>query len=263
MTNYQRLATLGTVIVGLAMALGGCGGTASGGSSTSPSQITLKVGTDPTYQPLAFYDKDHKVIGFDVDIADSLAQHMNAKLSWSPMSFDGLIPALNAGQVDILTEFAVTAKRQAVVDFTDPFFAQTNTTVVSATRTDLNPSITDLKSLKVGVTSGTSAASLLDAVKGLNVTQYNTTPDSFNDLALGRIDAVVIDSISAGYLVSHNYPGKLRVSSQSLTGSIPIATVVKKGNSDLKAKLNKAIAAMKSDGSVAKITAKWFGKSPS
>jgi ABC-type amino acid transport substrate-binding protein len=260
MANYQRLATLGTVIVVAAMALGACGSTASSGSST---QITLKAGTDPTYQPLAFYDKDHNLVGFDVDIAESLVQHMNAKLSWSPMSFDGLIPALNASQIDFEPEIAVTAKRQAVVDFTDPIFAQTNTTVVSATRTDLNPSITDLKSLKVGVTSGTSAASLLDSIKGLNVTPYNTTPDSFNDLTLGRIDAVVIDSISAGYLVSHVYQGKLRVSSQSLTGSIPIATAVRKGNSDLTAKLNKAIAAMKSDGSLAKITAKWFGKNPS
>jgi ABC-type amino acid transport substrate-binding protein len=216
----------------------------------------LRAATDPTYRPLAFM-QNGKLVGFDVEISYSLAKHMKVKLKMMPMAFDGIIPAINSGKVDTEPEMAITAKRAKVVDYTIPYFSQTNTTVLRA-NDGRNPTIAALKGMKVGVTAGTSAAALCEA-NGITPTQYNTTPDSFQDLILGRIDAVVIDSITAGYSVRHTYPSKLRVSKNPLTGRIGIGGIVKKGNKPLLREMNQAIRQMKRDGSLKRIIKKWFG----
>src|SRR5690349_15605979 len=86
----------------------------------------LIFGTDPTYRPLAFYDEANALVGFDVDLAEAIAKQMNVKFKIEAMAFDGLIPALQTGRIHVEPEMAVREKRKAQVDFTTPFFSQTN-----------------------------------------------------------------------------------------------------------------------------------------
>jgi ABC-type amino acid transport substrate-binding protein len=230
--------------------------------SASPGQAddgTLIFGTDPTYRPLAFYDENNVLVGFDVDLAEAIAKQLGVAFKIEAMAFDGLSPALQTGRIHVEPEMAVREKRKAQVDFTTPFFSQTNTSVVRKD-SDLDPKASDdLKGKKVGVTSGTAADLMVSEYPGVEITRYNTTPDSFRDLVLGRIDVVVVDSLTAGYSVKHTFPDKLRVSKSALTDRIDIAAAVKKGNGDLLARLNTAIEGMKSDGTLDAIVKKWFG----
>jgi ABC-type amino acid transport substrate-binding protein len=234
-----------------------------GASDGQAAEGTIVFGTDPTYRPLAFYDENQNLVGFDVDLAEAMAKHLNMELKVEAMAFDGLIPALQTGRIDVEPEMAVREKRKEQVDFTIPFFSQTNTSVVRKDEVDFNPQgAEDLKGKKVGVTSGTAADLMVSEYPDVEITRYNTTPDSFRDLVLGRIDVVIVDSLTAGYTVKHTFPDDLRVSDAALTDRIDIASAVRKGNTELLDRLNAAIKEMKVDGTLDAIVKKWFGDIP-
>jgi ABC-type amino acid transport substrate-binding protein len=229
-------------------------------SNASRAQDTIVFGTDPTYRPLAFMDESNKLVGFDVDLAHAMAERMGAKAKIETMSFDGLIPALQSKRIDVEPEMAIRPQRKEQVDFSVPFFSQTNTVVMAIDRTDFNPSSPDeLKGQRIGLAVGTGSDILLGKIPGLDITRYNTVPDAFRDLVLKRIDLVAVDSLTAGYQVKHTFPKQLRVSKSSLTGKIEIGSAVRKGNVELVERLNKAIEKMKADGSLDSIIKKWFG----
>jgi ABC-type amino acid transport substrate-binding protein len=224
------------------------------------SQEVLTFGVDPTYRPLAFYDENKNLVGFDVDLANAMAERISAKAKFETMSFDGLIPALQAKRIDVEAQLSIRPQRKEQVDFTVPFFSQNLSAVVRIDRKDYDPSsLEELKGEKIGVTAGTSADLALGNVQGLNVTRYNTTQDAFRDLTLKRIDVVVVDSLTAGYQVKHTFPNELRAGRKGLANRTEIASAVRKGNTELLEKLNNGITAMKADGTIDKIVKKWFG----
>ncbi len=235
-------------------------GASLGTTPTRSADDVLVFGVDPTYRPLAFYDENKNLVGFDIDLANAMAERMGTKAKFETMSFDGLIPALQAKRIDIEAELSVRPQRKEQVDFSTPFFSQNLTPVVPIDRNDFNPKTLDeLKGEKIGVTAGTSADIALANVPGLKVTRYNTTTDAFRDLILKRVDVVVVDSLTAGYQVKHTFPTELRTGRSGLASRTEIASALRKGNTELLARVNKAIETMKADGSLDAIVKKWFG----
>ena len=228
--------------------------------SARGSEDVLVFGVDPTYRPLAFYDEKNNLVGFDIDLANAMSQHMGTNAKFETMSFDGLIPALQAKRIDIEAELSVRPQRKEQVDFSTPFFSQNLTPVVRIERKDYNPkSLAELKGEKIGVTAGTSADLALGNVQGLISRRYNTTTDAFRDLILKRVDVVVVDSLTAGYQVKHTFPTELRAGRSGLGSRTEIASAGRKGNTELLERVNKAIAAMKADGSLDSVIKQWFG----
>lgn len=229
-------------------------------ASSARAADTLKVGADPDFKPISFADPSGKLIGFDPDFAAALAQHMGATLDYQGVAWDGILPALQGGKIDAITNMVVTDKRKEVASFSQPFLAQTVTTVVRADEPNLDPKLDDLKSLKVGVMVNTAAAGVVARLAGADVTSYNTVSDEYQDLLLGRIDVVAIESINGSYTAKALYPDKLRVTGVPLTPDAQlIAVAMRPGDKDLVAKVDHAIDAMRSDGSLDKIAVKWFG----
>jgi len=220
----------------------------------------LVDGADPTFRPISFQNASGQLVGFDVDFAKAIAKKMGIKLNYQGVNWDGIIPSLDAGKINTITDMNITPARQQQVNFTRPYFNQYITTVVLASRKGFNPGLSDLKCLKLGVQSSTSASALLATIPGLNVTQYNTVVDEYNDLVLGRLDAVVVESVNGGYTVTHQYKSKLRMTNKVLN-STPVlsAAVVKKGNTKLLKAENWAISQIEKDGTLTKIVKKWFG----
>src|SRR5439155_817814 len=107
----------------------------------------------------------------------------------------------------------------AFLAFSRPHTFQTITTVVRANSpSNFSPAKDELSGLKVGVMVSTSAAQAVEDLPGVKPITYNTVADEYNDLILGRIDVVVIESVNAGYTTTTIYPGKLRVTNKDLTG---------------------------------------------
>src|SRR5262249_25437094 len=220
----------------------------------------FRVGADADYRPISYPDPSGKMIGFDFDFATALASHMGMKLQYEGMAWDGIIPALQAKKIDAVTDIVATDKRKEVVAFSNPYLVQTITTVVRSDKPDLNPGPDDFSKLRVGVMVSTAAATALEKMPGVKPTTYNTVADEYNDLLLGRIDVVVIESINGAYVASATYPGKLRVTARALSDDKSlVAAAVRKDDAALLSEMNAAIAKMKGDGSLKAIVAKWFG----
>jgi ABC-type amino acid transport substrate-binding protein len=220
----------------------------------------LRVGGDPDYRPISFTDASGKMVGYDVDFATALAAHLGVPVHYEGMAWDGIVPALQGKKIDAITSIVITDKRKQVVAFSQPVLTQTITTVVRANRPDLNPTANDLKGLKVGVQVNTAAANVLSQIPGVTPVTYNTVPDAYNDLLLGRIDVVAIESINGFYTVASLYKGKLRVTGINLSKEAqPIAVALRKEDSALLTAVDAAIAKMRSDGTLGTVTKKWFG----
>jgi ABC-type amino acid transport substrate-binding protein len=253
-------AAIGLFAVGCGSSSDSSSKSSSSNGSASAETVTWKVGADPTFRPFAFYDKSKTLVGFDVDLSQALADHMKMKLDLQPTAWDGIIPALDAKKIDAVPDMSITEERKQQVLFTNPVIEQGITTVVKADRTDFNPGPDNLDGVKVGVQVNTAAASTVHKIKGAKVTEYNTAEDAYNDLMLGRVDAVAIESTNAGYSVEHIYPGKLRVTNQELaTEKVGVAAALRKDDTAMQGKINTALDAMRQDGTLDKVVKKWFG----
>jgi ABC-type amino acid transport substrate-binding protein len=174
------------------------------------------------------------------------------------VAWDGIVPALTGKKIDAITTMVITDKRKEVVAFSDPVMRQDVTEVVRADHAQ-NPSLADLKTLKVGAQINTSAQTAAQKL-GIDATIYNTVADEYNDLLLGRIDVVLIEDVNAYYSVKQAYQGKLRVTGTPISPEPAYAGVaLRKSDTALLAAVNDAIKTMRSDGSLDDIAKKWFG----
>jgi ABC-type amino acid transport substrate-binding protein len=256
--NVRRLVTAVTLAASLTL-VAACGSQDKSGSDDSAGGKTLVVGTDPTYKPFGF-KKDGQLQGVDADVAHAIAKELGMKLDLKPVAFDGVIPSIQSGRLDAYMDINITPERAKKVSFTKPYITQYLTSVVRADDTTSNPTLDDLKKMKVGVASSTAAASWAQA-NGLNVQTYQDVDGAYQDLILGRVGAVVVETLNAGYYASHVFPGKLRVSSQTLGDdqAVQIAAIYAQGNDSLGKKLDSAIESLKEDGTIDDIVKKWFG----
>ncbi|WP_296738894.1 ABC transporter substrate-binding protein [Mesorhizobium sp.] len=234
------------------------------GSAASPvladeALTKLSVGADPDFRPISFMGPDGALQGYDVDFAQALGKHLGVPVDYQGMAWDGIIPALQAGKINAITNMAITDARKQVVDFSKPIMRQSIVAVVKAGSPNQSVGADDLAKLKVGVMTGTSASNALAAMPGVSPTTYNTVIDAYNDLLLGRIDAVVVESVNGSYLVESQFKGKLVVVDKPITQEVTLNGVaLRKGDKAL-AEIDRAIDKMKADGSLKEISMKWFG----
>jgi ABC-type amino acid transport substrate-binding protein len=226
-----------------------------------PLLRVLRTAADGTFRPVAFRDLSGKLIGFDPDYAAALAERWGIPLDFTTMAFDGLIPALLAKRLDMITIIAITERRKEVVAFSDGVVAQFITSVVRTDPPNFNPGREDIANYRIGLQLNSSASQVLAAaVPGVKSTTYNTIVDAYDDLLLSRIDVVVVESLNAGYTTRAIYPGKLRVSTKNISDApVWIGTAMRKEDKDLQKAVNDTIREMLADGTIDKFVRKWFG----
>jgi len=262
MNGGAEVKSMRWLTAGLAVCLGVLllAGATLSGAATAPLSV-LRVGADPDYRPTSWTEKSGKMVGSDVDFATSLASHLGVRLHYEGVAWDGIIPALLSHKIDAITAMVITDKRKDVVAFSRPYAFQTITTVVRANSpAGFDPGKAELSKLKVGVMVSTAAAQALATMPGVRPVSYNTVADEYNDLILGRLDVVAIESVNAGYTTKTVFPGKLRVTNQDLTGQPSYTAVaLRKDDAQLRGAIDAAIGRMMKDGSLAQINHKWYG----
>jgi lysine-arginine-ornithine-binding protein len=226
---------------------------------------TIRFGTDPSYAP--FESKGPTgLVGFDIDIGNELCKRLNAKCVWVESDFDGIIPALKAKKIDaILSSMSQTPQRKQVIDFSDKIY-NSPTRMIAKDGTNLQPTVESLKGKRVGVEQGTmqeNYAKVYWAKKGIDVVSYQTQDMVYQDLQAGRLDAAFQDSVAGSYGFLKLPQGKgfsfagPEVYDDQLFGK-GTGIGLRKEDGDLKAELNKALAAVIKDGTYKKIAAKYF-----
>lgn len=233
---------------------------ASSSGDTLESGV-LKIGVDDTYPPMEYKDTTgSKDIGFDVDVANEIGKRLGKKVEFVSTSWDGIFAALNAKKFDcILSAVSMTADREKKFAFTKPYIANAQMIVVKPGNTSITKE-TDLAGKTVGVqvstTANDSATKL--AGKGIKFTlkTYDQIIQPFQDMKAGRLDAIIVDEVVGQYYVATD-PSAYKAAAVKLTNE-PIGVCFRKSDTALRDKVQKQIDAMNSDGSMKKISVKWF-----
>lgn len=240
----------------LAFGLAGCGT-----NSASQAKV-LRVGSDTAFAPFEFQDeKSKEYVGFDMDLIQAVGKQMGYEVKVQSMNFDGLIPALEAGNIDAtISAMTINDERAKKVNFTKAYYKSGLNVVVKIDNNNIK-SFKDLEGKRVAVQIGTTGAAEAKKIKGVTIREFNTAPEAFLELKAGGVDAVVNDAPVNEYYIAKAGSKDAKVVGDLLSAEdYGIATAKK--NTELADKLNKALEELKKNGEYEKIYVKWFGKKP-
>jgi cystine transport system substrate-binding protein len=227
---------------------------------TVKARGTLKIALEGTYPPFNFKDKQtNELAGFDVDVAKLLAAKLGVKPEFVTSEWSGILAGLSAGKYDVIVnQVGITSKRQETFDFSDPYTISSAQLIVKKDDGRNFKSLEELKGKKLGVGQGSNYEEKAKSIAGIEVKSYPGAPEYLQDLASGRLDAALNDSLMIAYL--------LKTSNLPIKPGAPIGELAKsgipfqKGNPKFQAALNNALAAIIKDGSFAAASVKWFGR---
>ncbi len=195
-----------------------------------------------------------EIMGFEVDLADLLGRALNRRAVFVQNQWDGLVAGLERGSYDIvLNGLEVTEDRKRRISFSIPYYATYNQISVRAETDSIN-SIADLKGRTVGVLQNTPAQRLLESEPGTKVRAYPGQINAYDDLANGRLDAVVMDWPIALYC--HKHYSRLKFVGQP-SDLVQYAIGVRKEDSALLQQLNEALRKLIESGELRRIYEKW------
>jgi cystine transport system substrate-binding protein len=268
---HSRRSALAATLAGLALALTACGGgsggggsstPASGGSDTSLSDVKSKgeivIATEGTYKPFSFHAEGAgDLTGYDVEIARAVAEKLGVKANFQETQFDGIFAGLDAKRFDtIANQISINAERKAKYDFSKPY---TISTGVIVTKAD-NNSINSFESLK-GKTTAQSLTSnfyKLAVDAGANVQSVEGWAQGVSLVREGRVDAIVNDKLTYLDYAKANPDAGLKIAAET-TDKSESAFVFRKGSTELTSAVDKALDELRADGTLTKISEKYFG----
>ncbi|GLS92030.1 amino acid ABC transporter substrate-binding protein [Psychromonas marina] len=223
------------------------------------AQETVKVGMSGRYFPFTFSKLD-KLQGFEVDLWNEIAERSDYKVEFVTSSFSGLFGMLEAGHIDTISnQITMTEARLAQYAFTSPYVVDGVQVVVRRGRDDIN-GIEDLKGKKVAVNLGSNFEQVLrrfDVNNEINIITYDSGLEQ--DVALGRMDAFVMDRVSSTQLIQKSgLPLQLAGQPfETIENGMPFLN--KPSQIVIRDQVNKVLAEMQADGKLAEISNTWFG----
>lgn len=220
---------------------------------------TIRFAASATYPPFESIGANNEIVGFDMDLAKALCKQMEANCTFTNQAFDSLIPALKFKRYDaVISGMDITPERSKQVAFSQPYYA--NSAIVIAPKGKFS-SFADLKVKKIGMENGTTHQKYLqDKHPEIQTVAYDSYQNAIIDLKNGRIDGVFGDTAVVNEWLKTNpnlaAVGEHVTDPQYFGTGLGIA--VRPDNTALLEKLNKAIDAVKADGTYKAINDKWF-----
>ena len=222
---------------------------------------TLIVGFDQDFPPMGFVGDNGEYTGFDLDLAKEVASRLGLEYKAQPIAWDSKDMELESGNIDCIWNGFTITGREDDYTWTTPYMANKQVFVV-ANDSDIK-SQADLAGKVVEVQADSSAEAALKENQDLANTfgQLLTTPDyntAFMDLEQGAVDAVAMDVIVAGYQIKQRN-ADFKILDDSLSEE-EYGVGFKKGNTELRDKVQEALEEMAADGTLAKSSDEWFGE---
>ncbi|WP_461601758.1 ABC transporter substrate-binding protein [Aeromonas rivipollensis] len=232
---------------------------------TAKEWKTVRFGVEGAYPPFSWTDASGEIKGFDIDLANALCQQMAVKCELVAQDWDGMIPALLSRKYDgIIAAMSITDERRKKVDFTAKY-AHIPNRFVAAKGTTLELTPAGMAGKRIGVQRATTHDKYLTDNFGSDVTivRYGNADEAYLDLKAGRVLALLADAsaIDQGLLSKaggekFEYVGPALTDRQWFGDGMGIA--VRKGDQDLKAKLDEAIKTLRANGKYQEINQKYF-----
>ncbi|MGZ5130013.1 MAG: basic amino acid ABC transporter substrate-binding protein [Caldimonas sp.] len=232
-------------------------------AAPAPSRV-YTVGTDAAYAPFESQNEKGEIVGFDIDVVKAVAQKAGIEVKFVNTPWEGIFNALKQGDRDLLvSSITITDERRQSMDFTDPYFDAHQLIAVKADSKVAH--FDELKSLKVGVQTGTTGDDAVSKLQGKNspdIKRFESTPLALKELETGGIDAVVADNGVVVNYVKNNAGNRFRTVDDPAFVPEHYGIAVRKGDAELLGKLNQGLAAIRADGSYDRIYAAYLGAPP-
>ena len=244
--------------------LAGCGKneTAPAAQSAAPAApAKIVIGLDDNFPPMGFRNEKNELVGFDIDLAKEAAKRLGIEVEFKPIDWSAKEAELNGKRVDALWNgLTITEERKKNIGFTTAYMENHQIIVVPANSAVKTKA--DLAAKVIGIQDGSSAIDAVqkDPIAGSfkELKKFGDNVTALMDLTTGRLDAVVLDEVVGRYYTAKK-PGEYAVLDENF-GTEEYGVGVRKDDTELLAKLQKAMDDMKADGSAARISTEWFGK---
>lgn len=255
--------TVTGIIMGLLfLSLAGCGSANSSGNqatSAGASKQSITFATSPDGPPFT-YKENGKLTGFDIDLVEQIAKKENLDVKWNEMKFDGIIPALQAKQVDgAVSAITIREDRKKVTNFTDPYYDSGLVLVVK--KGSPIHSLTDLKGKTIVAKQGSSGlakAKELANQYGAKVKILEDEATLYMDVQNGGSDALINDLPFVAVKIKSGSASDLQIVGDKLTGE-QYGIAIAQGKEDLLTKFNQGLKEMKDNGEYKKLYDNYFG----
>jgi polar amino acid transport system substrate-binding protein len=221
----------------------------------------IVVGTEGTYPPYEYYDDSNNLTGFDVDLVKKVAEKIGREVSVVDMAFDGLIPALLTGKIDVIAAaLNATEERKVRVDFSDVYDIA-DAAILTKSDNDTLKTLDDLKGKVIGVQLGTVEDNFLSNLDiQFEVKRYQKTDDAVREVILNRNDCVLIGTLVANsYIDSDRFAGALKIAFRQdvCEPDEGFSFALRKNDSQFMDALNGAIKALEESGDIKELKKKY------
>jgi cystine transport system substrate-binding protein len=218
----------------------------------------FKIGTEGTYAPFTFHDASGKLVGFDVEIGEAVAQKLGVKAEFVEGKWDGLIAGLDAKRYDtVINQVGITEARKQKYDFSEPYIASKAVLIVRDDNKDIKD-FADLKGKKAAQ-SLTSNYGKLAEQSGAELVGTDGFDQSVQLVLTRRADATINDSLSFLDFKKQKPDAPVKIAAQKENAEYS-GIIIRKGEPELLEAINKALADIRADGTYQKISAKYFGQ---
>ncbi len=219
------------------------------------------LGLDDSFPPMGFRDDSNEIVGFDIDLAKEVSSRLGVKFRAQPINWDSKEQELATGNVDcIWNGLTITEERKNALSFSKPYLK--NAQVLVVRKNSGVTKLADLAGKTIGLQAGSSAADALEeavefkaSVK--SVIEFKDNIMALNDLEIGGVDGVVMDLIVANYAIATS--GKPFVVLEEQLSPEEYGIAFRKNDVKLTDAVQQTLEAMYADGTVEKISTKWFG----
>lgn len=217
------------------------------------------VGNDSSYPPFGFIDTTtNQAIGVEKEMATAIAAKLSEKLGkeikldFQSMEFSAVLSSLSTGKIDLICScLTVTDERKKVMDFSDPYLQTQDVCLILAKNKDQYQSLSDFKDKKLAANTGSSQEVRANSISS-TVTSTPTVSDAILQLQAGKVDAIVVDNITAErYSVGSDDLYSFELSDDEVT-PVDKAVGFQQGNDDLKAIVNEVVKEETESGNVEK-----------
>ena len=220
------------------------------------------LGLDDSFPPLGFRDDNNEIVGYDIDLAKEVAKRMGVEFKAQPIDWDAKEMELATGKIDcIWNGFTITEDRKQALSFTFPYL--NNEQVLVVRKNGSVKTYDDLSGRVVGYQSGSSAQEAIESNSPFkyyigDVVAFKENITALNDLKVGGVDAVAMDSVVANYSITTT--GEPFAVLDKALANEEYGIGFRKNEPELRDEVERILLEMAADGTVAKISTKWFGK---
>ena len=257
----KKIFALCMMLVLAVTALAGCGSN----SAQKEEAKKIVVGLDDSFPPMGFKDEKNEIVGFDIDLAKEVAKRLGREVEFKAIDWNSKEAELKSGRVDILWNgLDITDKRKENMLFSEPYMDNRQIVFVAKNGKVSVAGEADLAGKTIGTQSGGTTEEYFENKPELKasmkeVKYYPDYINAFMDLENGRLDAVVGDEIIGRYYIS-KHPDEIQAIDTVIGTVSQFGIAFRKDDQKLRDEVQKVFDEMKADGTVSKISEKWFAK---